>query len=451
MEFAESQEKEAGEIDRSGSCAVVILIIDDMCYCANTGDSRAIMSADGGEKLFLLSTDHKPTEELEMKRIIEQGGRIYQNSQVIQTNPSLGEGGKQMVYGPHRVFPGRLSVSRTIGDIEAKIEKYEGNPNVVIADPDVTAFEIKDNHDFIVIGCDGVFDKLSSKDAIHIAWQKVLIEAAKANVEKVDLQQTHQNCGHCVDGILRTSALRRTVDNVTCVVVAFDGFQKQLQQFINNSQDGTTVDVIEEIQLEPIPEYLSNTKLNQQNKKTTGPSDNSMLLLDDNQTFTESENPLIGGKNIRGPNRSTDVASSKKINGPAPDNKLLSEIAEEDDVSSVSENTANKLGGSNTKVHDGTLGRVGKGSIHSITNQSLHDAEQTTSLTEREAQKDKGQIEQKRRSQIIPGAGAVRVSSNAGASDAMQKAKESISSLEGRGLDEVDIDVAIAKKPYKGS
>jgi protein phosphatase 2C family protein 2/3 len=91
-----------------------------------------------------------------------------------------------MVYGPHRVFPGRLSVSRTIGDIEAKIEKYEGNPNVVIADPDVTAFEIKDNHDFIVIGCDGVFDKLSSKDAIHIAWQKVLMEAAKSNVDKVD-------------------------------------------------------------------------------------------------------------------------------------------------------------------------------------------------------------------------------------------------------------------------
>jgi len=80
MEFAESQEKEAGEIDRSGSCAVVILTIDDMCYCANTGDSRAIMPADGGEKLLLLSTDHKPTEEFEMRRIIEGGGRIYQNS-----------------------------------------------------------------------------------------------------------------------------------------------------------------------------------------------------------------------------------------------------------------------------------------------------------------------------------------------------------------------------------
>lgn len=64
--------------------------------------------------------------------------------------------------------------------------KYEGNPKVVVADPDVTAFEIKGNHDFIVIGCDGIFDKLSSKDAIHIAWQKVLMEAAEANLDTVD-------------------------------------------------------------------------------------------------------------------------------------------------------------------------------------------------------------------------------------------------------------------------
>ena len=98
---------------------------------------------------------------------------------------------------------------------------------------------------------------------------------------------------------------------MTCVVVAFDGFQRQLQKFISNKQDGTTVDVIEEIQLEPIPEYLSNTKMNQQNKKNIGHSDNSMLLLDDNQTFTESENPLIGGKNVRGPNRTADGAAKK--------------------------------------------------------------------------------------------------------------------------------------------
>jgi protein phosphatase 2C family protein 2/3 len=44
--------------------------------------------------------------------------------------------------GPYWVFPGRLSVSRTFGDIEAKRVKYGGNSNVVIADPEIKAFKV---------------------------------------------------------------------------------------------------------------------------------------------------------------------------------------------------------------------------------------------------------------------------------------------------------------------
>jgi serine/threonine protein phosphatase PrpC len=54
------------------------LFIDDMVYIANTGDSRAIMSVDGGNYNVELSRDHKPNDDLEQKRIVEAGGRIYQ-------------------------------------------------------------------------------------------------------------------------------------------------------------------------------------------------------------------------------------------------------------------------------------------------------------------------------------------------------------------------------------
>ena len=47
-----------------------------------------------------------------------------------------------MIIGPHRVFPGRLSVSRTIGDIEAKDPRYGGNPKCVIPTPDIKCFKI---------------------------------------------------------------------------------------------------------------------------------------------------------------------------------------------------------------------------------------------------------------------------------------------------------------------
>jgi protein phosphatase 2C family protein 2/3 len=50
-------------------------------------------------------------------------------------------------------MPGRLSVSRTIGDIEAKSTKYGGKPNVVSAMPEIFTFKLKEKDDFIVIGC----------------------------------------------------------------------------------------------------------------------------------------------------------------------------------------------------------------------------------------------------------------------------------------------------------
>ena len=122
------------------------------------------MSAEEGNKIYRLSRDHRPTDDIEAVRIIENGGRIYQT----QTTANLpGPGGapmrKHCILGPHRVFPGRLSVCRTFGDIEAKDANRNGNPNVVIADPDIVSFETKPNeYDFILLGCDGIFDKMSN-------------------------------------------------------------------------------------------------------------------------------------------------------------------------------------------------------------------------------------------------------------------------------------------------
>lgn len=55
--------------------------------------------------------------------------------------------------GPLRVFPGRLSVSRAFGDYEAKTAELGGNPDVVIATPDIKYVDISNTFDFIFIGC----------------------------------------------------------------------------------------------------------------------------------------------------------------------------------------------------------------------------------------------------------------------------------------------------------
>ena len=78
------------------------------------------------------------------------------------------------------MIPGKLNVSRTIGDLNAKKEKFGGLPNVIICDPEIKHFIIKDHYDFIFLGCfisqinflfyffigDGIYDKLSNKKII---------------------------------------------------------------------------------------------------------------------------------------------------------------------------------------------------------------------------------------------------------------------------------------------
>jgi serine/threonine protein phosphatase PrpC len=64
-------------VEKSGSCATVILIVGEMCYSANVGDSRAVMSTHGGEHIIDLSDDHKPSEAKEYNRIVAANGNVY--------------------------------------------------------------------------------------------------------------------------------------------------------------------------------------------------------------------------------------------------------------------------------------------------------------------------------------------------------------------------------------
>ena len=78
LEYAHSESHaENGSVQRSGSCAIVVLIVGDVAYVANVGDSRAFMSMDEGTKIVQLSVDHKPESEAETKRIELNGGKVY--------------------------------------------------------------------------------------------------------------------------------------------------------------------------------------------------------------------------------------------------------------------------------------------------------------------------------------------------------------------------------------
>jgi serine/threonine protein phosphatase PrpC len=49
-----------------------------MCYIANVGDSRAVLSRMNGNIVEAVTNDHKPNNDNEVDRIAKAGGSVYQ-------------------------------------------------------------------------------------------------------------------------------------------------------------------------------------------------------------------------------------------------------------------------------------------------------------------------------------------------------------------------------------
>jgi len=100
--------------DKSGSCAVSCLIMDEWCFIINLGDSRALYSFDSGNKLFQVTRDHKPNDPIEKERIEKAGGKVYKDEYVTIKGERIKADEKNLPPGlvlPYRVIPGNLAVS----------------------------------------------------------------------------------------------------------------------------------------------------------------------------------------------------------------------------------------------------------------------------------------------------------------------------------------------------
>ena len=195
-------------LNQSGSCGLVTVISDQMCYIANVGDSRAILSASGGKEIFQLTNDHKPNSEKEKKRIKKRGGVVY------KTNPF------QSIF---RVIPGNLSVSRTIGDAESKIPFYGGKEGVIIPTPEITKFRIDEKKfDFILMGCDGIFDKSDNVDLVNGIFNYI----EKNNYD----YDVHDISGKCTNFAIKFAMNNNSQDNLSSIFIGFPYFEQHIKQ-----------------------------------------------------------------------------------------------------------------------------------------------------------------------------------------------------------------------------
>ncbi|KAJ1620375.1 phosphatase 2C-like domain-containing protein [Pavlovales sp. CCMP2436] len=144
------------DVRHSGTTACTLQMAGDELIVANVGDSRAVIGRlePGGKQGQLLvrdlSLDHKPDSDAEHRRITRSGGRVQ---------PMHVPGALKL---PFRFG---LATSRAFGDTTHS----PANGGQVIAEPDVTIHRLTEHDRYVVLATDGVWDVLSSHEAVAIA------------------------------------------------------------------------------------------------------------------------------------------------------------------------------------------------------------------------------------------------------------------------------------------
>lgn len=122
-----------------GSTCSGVLMTPTKYYTINIGDSRTVLLRNS--EVIELTNDHKPDNKNERERIYKAGSFVFKGR-----------------------ISGILAVSRAFGDFAFKEEgelSYKDRP--VICHPDVNVHPITSDDQYIIIGCDGLWDNYSSK------------------------------------------------------------------------------------------------------------------------------------------------------------------------------------------------------------------------------------------------------------------------------------------------
>nr|GEU40034.1 probable protein phosphatase 2C 27 isoform X2 [Tanacetum cinerariifolium] len=132
-------------------------------------------------KAFELSNDHKPNCPSEKQRIEHLGGVIYDG-----------------------YLNGQLSVSRALGDWHMKGPKGSAYP--LSAEPELQQVLLTEDDEFLIIGCDGLWDVMSSQCAVSITRRELM---------------AHNDPERCSRELVREALKRNTCDNLTVIVICF--------------------------------------------------------------------------------------------------------------------------------------------------------------------------------------------------------------------------------------
>ncbi|KAG6740375.1 hypothetical protein POTOM_055824 [Populus tomentosa] len=149
---------------------------------ANAGDCRAVLCRRGNA--IDMSNDHKPMCSKERKRIEASGGYIYDG-----------------------YLNGLLNVARALGDWHMEGLKGDGSDGGPLsAEPELMTRQLTEEDEFLIIGCDGIWDVFRSQNAVDFARRRL---------------QEHNDPVMCSKDLVDEALKRESGDNLAVIVVCF--------------------------------------------------------------------------------------------------------------------------------------------------------------------------------------------------------------------------------------
>jgi len=201
--FKETDKAFLKKLEDSGSTANVVLIdvSNKKLYCANTGDSRSVLSCK--KKAVPLSEDHKPGQASEKKRIVAANHTVEREQALVR--------GKRI---PIDRVDGQVAVSRAIGDGDFKdLTDAPAENQAITCVPDIKERDIGSKDEFVVIACDGVWDVMKNQDVVDYVHKRLYSSKEPITDEKVTLV-AQQLVNYAIND-------KESPDNVTAVIAVF--------------------------------------------------------------------------------------------------------------------------------------------------------------------------------------------------------------------------------------
>jgi protein phosphatase 2C family protein 2/3 len=211
LEYVQAKAARGNGLDKSGASAIVLVVIQDICYIASLGNCRAIMGGGMGSRSYNLYREHTLCEDNERKRVIRAGGNV-QRSQ-YEALKHFGEPSSEATsQHQFRIYPGGLTLTRTFGHIDAKSKVFGGSPKVILSHPDVHYFKLTQEHDFILIGSSGTFQSLTNQELLRHFYSSVRGEGVQ------------ERLGTALSETLQQAVEKEAGENVSVLAVAFEGY-----------------------------------------------------------------------------------------------------------------------------------------------------------------------------------------------------------------------------------